>query len=151
MATGADFVHVPYKGAAPAITDLVGGHVQIMFSTLPAVMPMIAGKRVKALAVSSAKRAETLPDVPTMSEAGVSGYQVDYWYGVFVPKNTPDAIVTTLNRNLVEGVQSADMSAAIRKQGAVPMVMPLSEMRTFLQTDADQWAKAVKISGATAD
>ena len=151
VATGAAFVHVPYKGAAPAITDLVGGHVQIMFSTLPAVMPMISGKRVKALAVSSGKRAETLPDVPTMAEAGVSGYQVDYWYGLFVPKNTPEAIVTTLNRNLVEGVQSADMSAAIRKQGAVPTVMPLPEMRTFLQTDADQWAQAVKISGATAD
>lgn len=151
VATGAAFVHVPYKGAAPAITDLVGGHVQIMFSTLPAVMPMIAGKRVKALAVSSGKRAETLPDVPTMSESGVSGYQVDYWYGLFVPRNTPEAIVTTLNRNLVEAVQSADMSAAIRKQGAVPTVMPLPDMRTFLQTDADQWAQAVKISGATAD
>ena len=151
VATGADFVHVPYKGAAPAITDLVGGHVQIMFSTLPAVMPMITSKRVTALAVSSGKRAETMPDVPTMAEAGVSGYQVDYWYGVFAPRGTPEAVVGMLNRNLVEGVQSADMSAAIRKQGAVPAVMPLAEMRAFLQTDAEQWGKAVKISGATAE
>jgi len=150
-ASGVSIVHVPYKGAAPALTDLTGGHTQMMFSTLPAVLPLITAKRLRPLAVTSAARAGSLSGTPTMVEAGVAGYEVDYWYGLFAPRQTPAAVLAQLNRHLTEALRAPEVIANIRKQGAEPATVPLERFTAFLQEDAERWRKAVKISGATAN
>lgn len=149
--THIDIVHVPYKGAPPALADLAGGHVQMMFSTLPAVLPLITGHRLRPVAVSSTTRSRALPDVPTMVEAGVAGYEVNYWYGMFVPLATPKEIVGVLYNHLAQALRSPDMIANINKQGAEPVSMTTGEFAQFLKADAERWAKAVKFSGAKAD
>lgn len=149
--THIDIVHVPYKGAPPALADLAGGHVQMMFSTLPAVLPLITGNRLRPVAVSSTTRSRALPDVPTMVEAGVAGYEVNYWYGMFVPLATPKEIVGVLYNHLAQALRSPDMIANINKQGAEPVSMTTGEFAQFLKADAERWAKAVKFSGAKAD
>lgn len=149
--TNVNIVHVPYKGAPPALADLAGGHVQMMFSTLPAVLPLITGKRLRPIAVSATTRSRALPDVPTMVEAGVAGYEVNYWYGMFVPLATPKEIVGVLYNHLAQALRSPDMIANINKQGAEPVGMTTGEFAQFLKADAERWAKAVKFSGAKAD
>jgi tripartite-type tricarboxylate transporter receptor subunit TctC len=149
--THINIVHVPYKGAPPALADLVGGHVQMMFSTLPAVLPLITGNRLRPVAVSSTTRSRALPDVPTMVEAGVAGYEVNYWYGMFVPLATPKEIIGVLYNHLTQALRSPEMIANINKQGAEPVSMTTGEFAQFLKADAERWAKAVKFSGAKAD
>lgn len=149
--TNVNIVHVPYKGAPPALADLAGGHVQMMFSTLPAVLPLITSNRLRPVAVSSTTRSRALPDVPTMVEAGVAGYEVNYWYGMFVPLATPKEIVGVLYNHLAQALRSPEMIANINKQGAEPVSMTTGEFAQFLKADAERWAKAVKFSGAKAD
>lgn len=149
--TNVNIVHVPYKGAPPALADLAGGHVQMMFSTLPAVLPLITGNRLRPVAVSSTTRSRALPDVPTMVEAGVAGYEVNYWYGMFVPLATPKEIVGVLYNHLTQVLRSPDTIANINKQGAEPVNMTTGAFVEFLKADAERWGKAVKFSGAKAD
>lgn len=149
--THINIVHVPYKGAPPALADLAGGHVQMMFSTLPAVLPLITGNRLRPVAVSSTTRARALPDVPTMVEAGVAGYEVNYWYGMFVPLATSKEIIGVLYNHLAQALRSPEMIANINKQGAEPVSMTTGEFAQFLKADAERWARAVKFSGAKAD
>jgi tripartite-type tricarboxylate transporter receptor subunit TctC len=148
---GADLVHVPYKGAPPALADLTGGHVQMMFSTLPATLPLVRANRLRPLAVSSRRRADALPEVPTMMESGVSGYEVDYWYGLFAPRDTSAQTIAFLGRHLTAALASPEFVAEIRKQGATPAMLTLEQFATFLVEDAERWRRAVKVSGATAN
>ena len=149
--TDINIVHVPYKGAPPALADLTGGHVQMMFSTLPATLPLVLNHRLRPLAVTSNRRADTLPQVPTMKEAGIGGYEVEYWYGLFAPRDTSSQTIAFLNKHLSAALRSPELMADIRKQGAEPATLTLEQFAAFLNQDAERWSKAVKLSGATAN
>jgi tripartite-type tricarboxylate transporter receptor subunit TctC len=150
-AAGIDIVHVPYKGAPPALADLTGGHVQMMFSTLPAALPLVRADRLRPLAVTSPRRADTLQGVPTMVEAGLGGYEVDYWYGLFAPRETAAQTIAFHNKHLAAALRSPELAADIRRQGAEPALLTLEQFAAFLLEDAERWRKAVKVSGATAN
>lgn len=148
---GIDIVHVPYKGAPPALADLTGGHVQLMFSTLPATLPLVRANRLRPLAVTSNRRADTLQGVPTMIEAGIGGYEVEYWYGLFAPRDTSAQTIAFLGKHLSAALRSPELAADIRKQGAEPATLTHEQFVGFLGEDAERWRNAVKVSGATAN
>lgn len=145
------WTHVPYKGAPAALTDLVSGQVQVMFSSLPAAVGLITSGRLKALAVSTAKRAETLAQVPTVMESGVPGYEVVYWYGFFVPAAASKEIVGRLHKETVQALRAPDVIANLGKQGATPGVMPQPQFADFVKSEVAKWGKVVKASGAKVD
>jgi tripartite-type tricarboxylate transporter receptor subunit TctC len=149
--TGLTWTHVPYKGAPPAITDLASGRAQVMFSTMPAAMGSIKGGLVKPIAVSSPARAATLPDVPTVAESGVPGYEPAYWYGVFVPAATPKDIVARLADAVGESVQSPDVGASLANQGASSASMRPQEFAQYVKAEAAKWGKVVRDAGAKLD
>src|SRR5256885_5388418 len=120
LETGMDIIHVPYKGAAGAVSDLVGGHVQAMISALQTVAPHVQSGRLRMLAVMSARRSEAFPDVPTLKEAGLPDLEVETWYAIFAPAGTPNAIVARVNREMNELLKEADVKDVIAKQGLVP-------------------------------
>lgn len=147
-ATGVRIVHVPYKGGGPAVAELVGGQTQMMFSTTPPVLPFINAGRLRALAVTTMKRSPALPETPTMREAGVAGFEVNYWWGVFVPVATSKELVTQLHNDINQILRAPDMIAAVAKQGAEANTMTLGEFSDFLKSENTKWAEAVKASGA---
>ena len=149
--TSLTWTHVPYKGAPPAIGDLAGGRVDAMFSTMPAAMGSIKGGMVKAIAVSSKTRMSTLPDVPTVIESGVPGYEPEYWYGIFAPAATPRDIVAKLADAVAKAVQSPDVAANFVSQGAAPATMTPAQFADYVKDEAARWAKVVKDSGAKVD
>jgi Uncharacterized protein conserved in bacteria len=149
--TKVNWAHVPYKGAAPAISDLMGGRVQVMFSALPAAMPMIKGERITAIAVSTRARTPGLPDVPTISASGVPDYDVMFWYGIFVPAATPKDIVTKLYDATAESLKSQDVINSLAAQGAVPGAMTQAQFADFVKAEQSTWGKVVKESGAKVD
>lgn len=149
--TQIEIIHIPYKGAPQALTDLTGGQLQLMFSTLPPALPLVQSHRLKALAVSSQRRVESLPNVPTVQEAGVAGYEVEYWYGLFAPRGTSADVIALLNRQLTGALRATELSSDIRKQGAEPATMTLEQFTAFVTQDAERWARAVKLSGARID
>ena len=149
--TGVIWTHVPYKGAPPAIGDLAGGRVDVMFSTMPAAMGSIKGGLVRPIAVSSPVRVATLPDMPTVIESGVAGYEPAYWYGVFVPAATPKDVVAKLADAVAKAVQSPDVAGNLVGQGASPATMTSDQFATYVKEEAVRWAKVVKDSGAKVD
>lgn len=149
--TNVKWAHVPYKGAAPAITDLMGGRVQLMFSALPAAMPQIKSDRIKAIAVSTRTRAASLPDVPTIAASGVADYDVMFWYGVFVPTGTPKDVVTKLYDAIAESLKSQDVIDRLADQGAAPGSMTPAQFADFVKAEQSAWGKVVKDSGAKVD
>ena len=149
--TRLDAVHVPYKGGAPATADLLGGQIQAMFDNLPGQINYIKAGRTRALAVTTTKRSPQLPDVPTMQEAGVPGYEVNVWYGMLVPAATPKPIIDKLNTELVKVLNSPEVKERMAKEGAEPMPTTPAEFAAFQKAEVIKWAKVVKDSGATAD
>jgi tripartite-type tricarboxylate transporter receptor subunit TctC len=149
--TGVTWTHVPYKGAPPALTDLASGQVQVMFSSLPAAMAFIKIGRVKPIAVSTQKRAATLPEVPTVAESGVAGYDVEYWYGTFAPAATPKDIVTRLHEEFAQSLKQQDTINNLANQGASPGTLSQAQFADFVKAEAAKWSKVVKASGAKAD
>lgn len=148
---GIKMIHVPYKGTGPSLTDLMGGQIDTIFANLPAVVPMVKSGKLKALGVTTAQRASALPDVPTISEAGVSGYDVASWFGVFVPGQTPEPIMNKLNAEVNRIVRDPQTGARLAELGAEPMVKSTAEARKFFFDEIDKWAAVVKVSGAKAD
>ena len=148
---GLTWTHVPYKGAPPALTDLASGRVQVMFSTLPAAMALIKSNLIKPIGVSSQTRDANLPDVPTIVESGIVGYDVQFWYGVFVPVGTPKEIVTKLADNIVQVVKSKDVVDSLAKQGANPSLLNPVQFSDYVRVEVDKWGKVVKESGAKID
>ena len=149
--TGVTWTHVPYKGAPPALTDLASGQVQVMFSSLPAAMAFIKIGRVKPIAVSTQKRAATLPEVPTVIESGVAGYDVEYWYGTFAPAATPKDIVNRLHEEIAQSLKQQDTINNLANQGASPGTLSQAQFADFVKAEAAKWSKVVKASGAKAD
>ena len=149
--TGINLVHVPYKGAGPALADLLGGQMQAMCTSLAGLINFIKSGRVRALGVTTAKRNPQLPDVPTIVESGIPGYEVTIWYAVFAPVATPKAIVQKLNTEMVKALNSPEMKERMALQGMDPAPSTPAELTAFVKIETAKWAKAAKDSGATAE
>jgi len=151
LKTGIDIVHVPYKGGGPAVTDTIGGQVQMLFVSMPAVWQHVKSGRVKAIAVTSAKRSVTAPDVPTFVESGVPEVVVDSWYGAFAPAKTPPAIVEYLNKQLVAAINSPSLKTLLESQGAQTVGNTTSDFAKVIGDEIVKWRKVVQVSGAKLD
>jgi tripartite-type tricarboxylate transporter receptor subunit TctC len=148
---GIDVVHVPHKGSAEARTSVLAGNVQMMFDAITTMAPLAQAGKVRAIATSGKTRSSITPDVPTLSEAGLPGYDAVIWLGVMTPAGTPKPIIDTLNSDIERIANSPDVKEIWTRQGAVPMRMTPEEFGKFLEQDIQKWAKVVKFSGATVD
>jgi tripartite-type tricarboxylate transporter receptor subunit TctC len=146
---GIDIVHVPYKGNAAALADLVAGRVQMMFSNLLTATPHVRSGKLRAIAISSANRSPQAPDLPAIAEAGVPGYDLTPWYGVFAPAGTPKAIVTRLNREAGRILNAPDMKARFRTQGVDLVTSTPEEFAALIRREIPKWREVVKKSGAS--
>ena len=141
--TGIDMLHVPYKGGAPAITDLMGGQIQVYFSPLPESIGVIKGGKVRALAVTTAKRVASLPEVPTVGES-VPGFQINTWQGIGAPKNTPADIVATLNREINAALADDKIKARLAQLGSEPNPMSPAEFQKLVVDETAKWGKVIR-------
>jgi len=148
---GVDIVHVPHKGSDQARTAILGGQVQMMFDAITTMAGSARAGKVKALASSGKTRSPVTPDVPTLAEAGVQGYEATIWLGLMAPAGTPRPILEKLNAEINKVVNAPEVKEAWAKQGAVPMAMTLEQFDKFLREDIVKWAKVVKLSGAKVD
>ena len=148
---GVDIVHVPYKGSSGARTDILGGQVQMMFDAIPTMAPNVQAGKLKAFGTSGKVRSTVLPDVPTVSEAGVPGYEAVIWLGIMAPAGTPKPIVDRLNAEIRKIVGSPELKGAWEKQGAVAMSMSPEDFGRFMREDIEKWSRVVKVSGAKPD
>ena len=148
---GLDIVHVPYKGSSGARTDILGGQVQMMFDAITTMAPNVRAGKLKALGSTGKVRSPVLPEVPTVAEAGVPGYEAVIWLGIMAPLGTPKAIVERLNAEIRRIVNTPEVKEAWAKQGAAPMSMGTDEFAQYLREDIAKWANIVKISGAKVD
>jgi tripartite-type tricarboxylate transporter receptor subunit TctC len=147
--SGAKILHVPYRGVAPSLTDLIGGQVHTAFASVPSVLQLIQGGQVRALAISSAKRAAVAPDVPTIAESGFPDFDVNPWWGILAPAGTDPAIVSKINADVGEILRSKEMIAFLASQGAEPLISSPQEFLKTLEADVEKWRKVVKAAGVT--
>ncbi len=141
---GINIVHVPYKGSSGMRTDILSGQIQLLFDSVPTMAPLIKAGKVRAMGTSGLKRSPILPDVPTIAEAGVPGFQATLWVGFMAPKGTPKPIVDKLNAEINTILKRPDIVASWEKQGATPFTMPQPEFASFMQAQVDKWAKVIK-------
>ncbi|HEX2829807.1 MAG TPA: tripartite tricarboxylate transporter substrate binding protein [Burkholderiales bacterium] len=146
-----EWTHVPYKGAPLALADLAGGRVQVMFSSLPAAMPLIKSGRIKAVAMSTRERQAALPEVPTVIESGMPAYDVVYWYGVFVPAATPKAAAARLAEEIAQTLKQKDVIASLASQGAAAGDSTQPQFAQFVKSEHARWTGLVKSAGVKAD
>jgi len=149
--TGTNILHVPYKGSAGARNDIISGQVEMMFDSVPTMAQMIQAGRVRALGTSGKVRSAILPDVPTLSEAGVKGYEATIWVGVMAPTGTPQPVVDLLNREINKILARPEVKDAWEKQGAVPMLMTPDEFGAHVQSEIEKWAKIIKANAIAAE
>lgn len=152
--TGLPLAHIPYKGNAPAMVDVMSGSVSAMFDIPTTALPQIKAGKVRALAITSSKRSTSMPDVPTMREAGVPGFEEagsDLWFGIVGPANLPQPIVDRLYQETLKAVRSPELQEAIRAMAYETWTLPPAEFKTFLHNDYAKWGKVVKLSGAKVD
>ena len=148
---GVDMQHIPYKGSPPALQDVVGGQVAMTFDNITTAWPLAKGGKLRALAVTTSKRSEIAPDVPTLSESGLAGYEVGSWQGVFAPAGTPAAIVKRLNAEIVKIINMPDVKEKLIGLGAEPVGNTSEEFAALVKTEVVKWAEVVKKSGAKVD
>ena len=146
-----DVVHVPYKGSSGARTDILGGQVQMMFDAITTMAPNVRAGKLKAFGTTGKVRSSVLPDVPTIAEAGVAGYEATIWLGIMAPTGTPKAVIDKLNAEIAKIVNRADVKKAWQEQGAEPMTMTPEQFGQYLREDITKWARIVKTSGAKVD
>jgi len=149
--TGTSMTHIAYKGSAPVVTDLLGGQVDVMFDNIPNVIQHVKAGRMKALAVSGAKRSFIAPEVPTVAESGVPGYEVSVWFGILVPAGTPREIVQRLNAECVRIIGTAEVSERFRNQGVEPRTGTPEQFGDMVRSEVVRWAKVIKDAGIKAD
>jgi tripartite-type tricarboxylate transporter receptor subunit TctC len=149
--TGIDIVHVPYKGAAPAMTDLIGGHIPVMFDNMPAVLPQVQSKVINAIAVAGATRASALPDVPTVAESGVPGFEAFSWFGLVAPAKTPTRVLAKLESDVGAILKMPDVQKRFTELGAEPGTISSDAFGKFLAEDTAKWTRIIRASGATVD
>jgi tripartite-type tricarboxylate transporter receptor subunit TctC len=149
---GVFMTHIPYRGSGPALMDMVGGHVDVMFDNLPSAMQLIKAGKLKALAVTSATRSAALPDVPTIDEAaGLKGFDATSWFGLLAPAGTPVDIVNRVQQEVARAVKTPVISASMLAQGAIPSGNTPAQFAAMIGTEHTKWAQVVKISGAKVD
>lgn len=148
---GVDILHVPYKGSSPAVTDLLGGQVQLMFDNMPSALPHAKAGKLRPLAVTSLKRSASFPDVPTMDEEGLKGFDATSWFGLLAPAGTPKDIVAKLNKAAVASLATVEMKERLAANGADPVGNSPAEFAAFIKAENEKWAKIVKASGARVD
>jgi tripartite-type tricarboxylate transporter receptor subunit TctC len=146
--TGTDLLHVPYKGQAPAMIDLIAGHVQVSFPTIGGALPHHQSGRLRALATTGSKRAAAAPDLPTMVEAGVRGYEASNWFGTVAPARTPPAIVSRLSQEIGRALRAPDVRDRLLSQGMEPVSNAPEEFSAHIKSEMTKWARVVKASGA---
>jgi tripartite-type tricarboxylate transporter receptor subunit TctC len=149
--TGTTMVHVPYKGGAPAILDLIAGRVQLSFASVATALSHIQSGKLRAIAMTGGKRFEGLPNLPTIAEAGVPGYEINNWYGIFVPAGTPGDIIQRLNAETIKAVQKPEVRTRLVAAGLEPMWNSPGEFSAYVRSETAKWGKIVRDSGATAD
>jgi tripartite-type tricarboxylate transporter receptor subunit TctC len=146
LMTGVELTHIPYKGSAPALTDMIAGTVQLMFDNLPPSLPHIRAGKLRALAVTTATRSEALPDVPTVAEA-VPGYEASAFYGVAVPKGTPPEIVDKLNKEINAGLANPNIKARLAELGGILIPGTPQDFGKLVADETEKWAKVIKAGG----
>src|SRR5690606_293197 len=144
LMSGARMTHVPYKGSPQAVADLVAGNVQVGIPTMPAALPFIKSGRARALAVTSGKRTPVLPDVPTMQEAGVQGYETDLWTGILAPQGTPPAVLSKLHGEIIQVAALPEVKEALARQGATPRTSTPQEFSAYIKSEYAKWGRVVK-------
>ena len=149
--TGLAMTHVPYKGSAPAIADLIGGQVQVMFDNLPSALPQIRGGKLRALAVTSRERANALPDVPTVAESGLPGFEASSWFGLLAPTGTPREVVVRVNAEIARWLASSDAKDKLASQGAIAAGGTPEDFVSHIAAETAKWQKVVRESGAKVD
>ena len=141
------FIHVAYKGSSQALIDLLGGHLQLAFPTIPAVMPYLKSGKLRALGVTSIKRSASLPEIATVAEAGVPGYEVVGWYGILAPAGVPRDIIVRLNGEITKALRLADMQERLLRDGADPVGNTPDEFRAYVESDVVKWSKVIQAAG----
>lgn len=149
--TGVEMVHVPYRGSAPAVNDLIAGQVDLMFDNLPSSIEQVRAGNLRAIAVTSAKRTSALPDVPTIAESGIPGFDASSWFGIFAPAKTPKEIVDKLNAEVRKALEDPEVQKRFADIGGEIRMYSPDEFRAFVEAELDKWAKVVKASGAKID
>lgn len=148
---GIDMLHIPYKGTAPAITDVLAGQVSLMFNSMPSVLPHVKNKKLKAIAVSSARRSDALPDIPTVAEAGLNGFEYVTWYGLFAPSATPGDIIMKLNAQVVKMLAAPELSQRFSSQGAEPASSSPEQLAQHMRQEHDKWKRVINSANIRLD
>jgi len=151
LQAGVDIVHIPFKGGGPAMMDVIAGNTQIAIGSLVQMLPQIKAGKLKALGVGSAKRIAALPELPTISEAGVPGYEVTNWWGIVVPAGTPRPVIDRLRKELTAVVASTETQKRFETEGAEPLSMSPDEFGRFIAAETAKWARVVKDAGIRAE
>jgi tripartite-type tricarboxylate transporter receptor subunit TctC len=151
LMAGTKLVHVPYKGGGPAMGDLVGGQIQLIFATTASAIPQIKAGRVKGIAVTTAKRSALMPELPTISEAGLPGFDANNWYGIVAPAGTPRAIIDQLNAATTKALGMPEVKATLFNQGLDPAPGTPEQFGAYIRSERIKWAKVIKESGAKAE
>ncbi len=151
LMAGVDLLHVPFKGGGPAMVDIVGGHTKVMFSSMVQTVPQIKSGKLRALGTGGLERSPVLPDIPTISEAGVPGYEAVNWWGVVAPTGTPPAIIDKVNREIEAVQQSPEVQKQFANEGATPVPMKSADFGAFMVSELNKWEKVVKQGGIKAE
>jgi tripartite-type tricarboxylate transporter receptor subunit TctC len=149
--TGVKMQHIPYKGSAPALTDLIAGQTNLMFDNLPSAIQFIKAGKLRAIAVTTLKRSPQLPDLPTIAESGIPGFDASSWFGLLAPADTPPAVIKRIDDALIKAMASTDLKQKIAEQGGEPIAETPDKFAAFIQAETAKWAKVVKESGAVVD
>jgi tripartite-type tricarboxylate transporter receptor subunit TctC len=148
---GIDIIHVPYRGAAPAMTDLIAGRLQLYFDNMPGVLPQVREGRVRALAVAGAERTAALPELPTMAEAGLPGFEASSWFGMAAPAGTPPALIARINAAVLAALADPVLRERLASAGAEPGRLDVQGFTRFVAAERERWGRVVRASGASAD
>jgi tripartite-type tricarboxylate transporter receptor subunit TctC len=148
---GVEMQHIPYKGSAPALTDLLGGQTAIMFDNMPSVISHVRAGKLRPIAVTTPTRSPALPDVPTIAESGVPGYSATSWFGILAPASTPAPVIAKLNASILKALADPEVRKKLAEQGAEPHGEKPEQFAEFIRSETAKWGQTVKVSGATAD
>lgn len=147
MMSGTKMTHIPYKGLAPALTDLLSGEVQVMFSSAVAMLPQVKAGKLRAIAMTGARRSPAIPDIPTVAEAGVPGYETGSWYGVVVPAGTPRVAIDRLSREIIAIVRAPEITSRLNDEAVIPVGSTPAEFSAHIKNELARWAKTIKQAG----
>ncbi len=151
LKAGVDLQHVPYKGTAPALADLLGGQIALMITGLPPVLPHVKSGKLRILGVASAQRLKQFPEIPTIAESGVSDYEATQWYGILAPAQTPKDLVARLNRDIVKALKEPTVAEKLASEGAEPIGNSPEQFAVFIKSEIDLWGRVIRATGAKAE